>query len=109
MANIRTIFMVAFSAFLAEQISCQSHLITSGYSTVVNSYDYLEGHLTELTEKELEENMTFLQFDEELMTIYAVHETESFEGTEGTGGVSRWRVDLDEEGRPTFTKQEASL
>ena len=109
MVNIRAIFLAAFSAFLAGQVSCQSHLITAGYSTVVNSYDYLEGHLTELRENELDLNMTFLQFDEELMTLYAVHETYSFEGIEGTGGMSRWKVELDEEGRPTFTKQEVSL
>ena len=109
MANIRSIFLAAFSAFLAGQVSCQSHLITAGYSTVVNWYDYLEGHLTEQRENELDENMTFLQFDAELMTMYAVHETNSFEGTEGTGGLSRWKVDLDEEGSPTFTKLEVSI
>ena len=108
MANIRAIFIAAFSAFLAGQVSCQSHIITAGYSMVVNSYDYLEGHLTELRENELDENMTFLQFDEELKTLYAIHETDSFEGVEDTGGVSRWKVTMDEEGRPTFTKQEVS-
>ena len=108
MANVKAILSVAFLAFLASQASGQSHLITAGYSTLVNSFDYLDGHLTELRENELELNMTFLQFDQELMTLYAVHEVYSFEGTEDTGGVSRWQVDLDEDGRPTFTKLEVS-
>ena len=106
---MKAVFLATFTAFLAGQVSSQSHVITAGYSTLVNSWDFLDGHLTEMKEVELDENMTFLQFDSELKLLYAVHEVNSFEGTEGTGGVSRWKVDLDEAGRPTFTKLEVSL
>ncbi len=38
---------------------------------------------------ELEDSMTFMTYDEELATIYAVHEVNDYEGWTSAGAISR--------------------
>ena len=53
--------------------------------------------------QDVDDNLTFLDYDPETGNLYAIHEVNSFEDVPDSGVVSRWTVGADGE---TFERQE---
>lgn len=79
---------------LMSQARGQYRVMTAGYSSTSYSYSFNNGHLDELLVLDSEENLTFMQYNADTSTLYAVHEVTSYEDWQDTGVVSRNRPKL---------------
>ena len=107
MLKLRNVLLSLGFLFGLGQAKLESsfgHVYTSGYSSKALTWSFVAGHLDEGWTIESEENLTFLTFDDELSTLYAIHEVDNYEGFEHSGAISRWKVEADQDGFPTFTK-----
>ena len=74
---------------LISQAKGLYRVMTAGYSNTSYSYSFNKGHLDELLVFGIDKNMSFMQYDADMSTLYAVHMVDSYEDWQDIGVVSR--------------------